>query len=93
MRLLSESASVEIGQLINNIFSSERFIWQLDHETEFLIGSLETKLCIMLLMAGSSPRKPQLTISVSMSPNAAKNAVLLNRFKILKLIEGHAGQF
>ena len=55
MRLLSESASVEIGQLINNIFSSERFIWQLDHETRVLIGSLETKLCIMLLMAGSSP--------------------------------------
>ena len=48
---------------------------------------------IMLLMAGSSPSKPQLTISVSMSSNAAKNAVLSNRFKILKLIEGHAGQF
>ena len=44
MRLLSESVSVEIGRLINNIFSSERFIWQLDHEIEFLIGALETKL-------------------------------------------------
>lgn len=93
MRLLSESASVEIGQLINNIFSSERFIWQLDHETEFLIGSRETKLWYHASNGRIRPSKPQLTISVSMSSNTAKNAVLLNRFKILKLIEGHAGQF